>query len=206
MVNRLCQASLAAGVWDKELQVHHLEPHVVSTFSKGLPAEVANHLTYTACVVKTVASVSCSPSLNHFQFVYIFRYYEFSKAVVCVRICLKLLPTALVCVSIGRTSSSWVSLYSIVSLKCIWSGVCPTLSCRLYGLRTVGLPRGTPDLTWAELSVGGIGGRLHHAKALPKSRTTIDICVLFFPNVLRCDLDRHSIFSGGGGEKSFWMI
>ena len=35
--------------------VHHLEPHVVSTGSKGLPAEVVNHLAYTAHVVKTVA-------------------------------------------------------------------------------------------------------------------------------------------------------
>ena len=52
--------------------IHHLEPHVVLAGSKGLPVEVVNHLAYSARVVKTVASVSCSPSLNHFQFVYIF--------------------------------------------------------------------------------------------------------------------------------------
>ena len=50
--------------------IHHLEPQVVSRGGKELQAEVANHLTYTALVVKTVASVSCSFSLNHFQFVY----------------------------------------------------------------------------------------------------------------------------------------
>ena len=38
--------------------VHHLEPHVVSTGSEELPAEVVNHLAYTARVVKTVASAA----------------------------------------------------------------------------------------------------------------------------------------------------
>ena len=49
--------------------VHHLGSHVVLPDSKGLPAEVVNHFAHTACVVKTVASVSCSSPLNHFQFV-----------------------------------------------------------------------------------------------------------------------------------------
>ena len=72
MVSHLCQGFLAGVVLRDNYTVHHWDPHVVLTGSKGLPAEVANHLTHTSRVVKTVASVSCSSPLNHFQLKKIF--------------------------------------------------------------------------------------------------------------------------------------
>ena len=69
MVNQLCQAS-PAGV--RDIRYIILEPHIASTGSKGPPVEVANHLTYTARVMETVASVSCSSLLIHLVFVYFF--------------------------------------------------------------------------------------------------------------------------------------
>ena len=48
--------------------VHHIESHVIDTYSKGLPAEVANHLTNTASIVPAIAHIPCSTSLHHFHF------------------------------------------------------------------------------------------------------------------------------------------
>ena len=48
--------------------VHHIESHVIATYSKGLSAEVANHLTNTASIVPAIAHIPCSTSPHHFHF------------------------------------------------------------------------------------------------------------------------------------------
>ena len=48
--------------------VHHMWSHVVATYSEGLPAEVANHLTNTAGIVLAIAHIPCSFSLHHLHF------------------------------------------------------------------------------------------------------------------------------------------
>ena len=48
--------------------VHHIESHVIATYSEGLLAEMARHLTNTASIVPEIAHIPCSTSLYHFHF------------------------------------------------------------------------------------------------------------------------------------------
>ena len=51
--------------------VHHIESHVIATYSEGLPAEVANHITNTASIVPAIAHIgylAARTSLHHFHF------------------------------------------------------------------------------------------------------------------------------------------